>query len=65
MRPFETAAVGEATGSTLRVVLAHCWMRVRRWHKARQTYRALCRLDDRALKDIGFRRPDLAGDITL
>jgi uncharacterized protein YjiS (DUF1127 family) len=55
MKPFEAVASHAAT----RIALANGWKRVHRWYKARQTYRALCRLDDRALKDIGVYRPDL------
>jgi uncharacterized protein YjiS (DUF1127 family) len=58
MRPFETLAPSEARFG-LRLALANGLERVRRWYKARLTYKVLCGLDDRALKDIGICRPEL------
>ena len=59
MKPFESVISRAATRRELSVALTNGWTRVRLWYKARQTYRALCRLDDRALKDIGVYRPGL------
>jgi uncharacterized protein YjiS (DUF1127 family) len=59
MNRTETVAIIPATRAEFGLAIAIGWRRVLRWYKARQTYKELCRLDDRALKDIGVYRPNL------
>ncbi len=59
MKRTEAVAIIPATRAEFGLAIANGWKRVLRRYKARQTYKELCRLDDRALKDIGVYRPDL------
>jgi uncharacterized protein YjiS (DUF1127 family) len=58
MKPLETIIVCEAARSESRSAVANGWNLLRRWYKARQTYKTLSMLDDRALKDIGIFRSE-------